>query len=107
MNIAGQLGALALPVVELKMSVAAQDTRIASLEGQVEGPAASVEAYKSVRNRFIITYKCDVLKNDTFADRRIIAAGNASAHWGDAVADALLYKQGARSDFSYTKCYMA
>ena len=106
LHLAGWLGglettvaALETKVAELKMRNAAQDTRIASLEGQVEGLTASVEAHKSVRNRFIGAYRRGVLKNDTDADRRTIAVGNASAHWGDAVAGALLYKRGARSDF--------
>jgi hypothetical protein len=113
LSLAGRLAVLENTVVELKTksaeqdaTIAAQDARNASLEGQVAGLTASVDAYKSVRNRFISTYKRDVLQNDTAADRLIIAAGNVSAHGGDAVIDALLYKQGARSDYSvYKKLY--
>jgi uncharacterized coiled-coil protein SlyX len=108
-----KIAALDTEIAALDTEIAAQDTKIAalqtrtaSLEGQVAGLTASVDAYKSVRNRFISTYRRDVLKNDTDADRRIIAAGSASAHGGDAVADALLYKHGARSDYHiYTKLY--
>ena len=55
------------------------------------------------------TYKRDVLKNDTDADRRIIASGSASAHGGDAVADALLYSTNRAQEaiIPYIKSYTA
>jgi len=88
--------------------IAIQDTTIATLkrektflEAQVRDLTASLVAYKTLRNRFISTYKRDVLNNATEDDRRIITAGNSWAHGGDAVVDASLYRlkgPGARSD---------
>jgi len=113
LSLAGRLAALEMKNTvqdvinaSLQEEVAALKTDITSLHGQVAGLTASVEAYKAVRNRFISSYKRDVLKSDTDCDSRIIASGNLSVHGGDAVADALLYEHGARSDYHvYKKLY--
>ncbi|KAA8895182.1 hypothetical protein FN846DRAFT_912061 [Sphaerosporella brunnea] len=67
----------------------------------------SLDAYKLLRNRFISTFKRDKLASATEADRRIIGEGNAWAHGGDAVVDALLYTgTGGRRDFkAFEKLY--
>ncbi|KAF8466208.1 hypothetical protein BDZ91DRAFT_816757, partial [Kalaharituber pfeilii] len=56
---------------------------------------------------FISTFKRDILENATDSDRRIIGAGNAWAHGGDAVVDAQLYRgAGGRRDFgAFKKLY--
>jgi len=113
LNIVAQLVALGDSIAALQQEIAAlqqenaaQYTMIWSLQGQVAGLTLSLDSYKGVRNRFISTYKRDVLKRATDADRLIIASGSASAHGGDAAADALLYTQGLRKDYHiYRKLY--
>ena len=89
--------------------IATQDTTIALLQGLVTDLPTSHDAYKTIRNRFISTYKCDVLMNETETDRRIIAAGISLTDEGDAVVDASLYqlvRPGARKDIStFEKLY--
>ncbi|RPA97468.1 hypothetical protein L873DRAFT_1836374 [Choiromyces venosus 120613-1] len=71
----------------------------ASLQGRVTSLPGSLHAYRLLRNRFISTYKRDKLASATQADRRIIGDGNAWAHGGDALVDAMLYT--ARDDPQY------
>lgn len=86
--------------------VTSHKIKIASLEGRVGSLTSSLDAYKLQRNRFISTFKRDKLN---IADRRIIAAGNALVHGGDAVVDASLYsstdKDGRRDAVAYKRLY--
>ena len=100
-------------VHELQDEIASQNSRItifefkvASLEERVNSLTNSLEAYSILRNRFISTFKRDKLGNATETDRNIIAAGNASAHGGDAVVDASLYSNtGRREIVAYMQLY--
>ncbi|KAA8894186.1 hypothetical protein FN846DRAFT_975501 [Sphaerosporella brunnea] len=85
----------------------ARDIKIASLEDRVSSLTRRLAAYKLLRSRFISTFKRDKLANATEADKRIIGTGNAWAHGGDAVVDALLYTgTGGRRDFkAFEKLY--
>jgi hypothetical protein len=74
-----------------KLEIASHKLKITSLEDRVGSLTLSLDAYKILRNLFISTYKRDKLASDTEADRRIIGAGNAWAHGGDAVVDAQLH----------------
>ncbi|OJD10188.1 hypothetical protein AJ78_08695 [Emergomyces pasteurianus Ep9510] len=67
----------------------------------------SVPELKDVRNRFISTFKRDILLNDTETDRAIIRTGNRSVHGGNCKRDAELYKAPSlRRDFDiYIKLY--
>ena len=86
-------------IVALETEVGSQGERVSSL-------TISLEEYKLLRNRFISTFKRDKLRNATDADIRLIAEGNASAHGGDAVADAMLYQTHRRRDRSaYEQLY--
>ncbi|KAA8894172.1 hypothetical protein FN846DRAFT_786850 [Sphaerosporella brunnea] len=89
------------------IKIASQDIKIASLEDRVSSLTRSLDAYKLLRSRFISTFKRDKLANATEADKRIIGTGNAWAHGGDAVVDALLYTgTGGRRDFkAFEKLY--
>ncbi|KAI9834703.1 MAG: hypothetical protein M1826_000106 [Phylliscum demangeonii] len=51
-----------------------------------------------IRNRFMATYRRDVLQDPTQGDRGVIKAGNAAAHHGDLLGDATLYERGLRAD---------
>jgi len=87
--------------------IALLQAQVASLQAQNASLASSLPLYKILRNRFISTFKQDILKNATDVDRRIIAAGNTCAHGGDAAADAMLYQgMSGRCDFSsYKRLY--
>ena len=56
------------------------------------------EEYTDIRSRFLSYYKRR-LEFDDEQDRRIIAAGNATALGGHALLDASLYESGVRSDY--------
>lgn len=83
------------------------ESRIQSQEDRIQSLSASLRNYKLVRGRFISTYKRDVLKTATDADRDIIPGGNMWAHNGGAIVDAELYDgPGGRQDVSaYRKLY--
>ncbi|PWW73004.1 hypothetical protein C7212DRAFT_366233 [Tuber magnatum] len=53
----------------------------------------SDDCYKLVRNRYLSTFKRDYLQTCTKADLEIIANGDLTAHWGDAIIDSSLYTQ--------------
>ena len=72
-------------IVTLEIDVGSLGERVSSL-------TTSLDTYKFLRNRFISTFKRYKLGNATAADKRLIAEGNASAHGGDAVVDAMLYQ---------------
>ena len=78
-----RIGALEGTVAALDETVEAQKLRIHSLEDRVQGLCASLEGYKQLRERFISTYKRDVLKAHTGTDLKIIGSGNRSAHAGE------------------------
>jgi len=79
----------------------------ASLEHRVQTLTLCEDSYKPLRNRFISTFKRDILGNATSTDLGIIGEGNQSAECGDAIADAALYTDGGeRSDAkTYTSLY--
>ncbi|KAA8902718.1 hypothetical protein FN846DRAFT_1022449 [Sphaerosporella brunnea] len=96
LSLAGRLRVLEQQVAEIP----SLKIKTASLEDRVSNLTSSLDAYEFLRNRFISTFKRDKLASATEADTRLIAAGNASAHGGDAVVDALLYTgTGGRRDF--------
>ena len=65
------------------------EVEVGSLGERVSSLTTSLDAYKLLRNRFISTFKRDKLGT---------AGGNAWAHGGDAVVDAMLYRgQGPHS----------
>ncbi|PWW72959.1 hypothetical protein C7212DRAFT_286368 [Tuber magnatum] len=69
-------------ITSLKQSKAALEQRSTALQ----------EQYKQVRERFLGTFRRDILKNATKRDYDIIKAGNVTAHGGDVAVDALLYE---------------
>jgi len=87
LNLAG----LPVRIALFQAQNASQDQKIASLQAQNASLTSSLPSYKILRNRFISTFKRDVLNNAT-EDKRIIAASNTLAHGGDAAADAMLYQ---------------
>jgi hypothetical protein len=77
--------------VALKEDNVVLKVKVASLEDRVTSLTVSLAVYKLLRNRFISTFKRDILENADEKDHRIIANGNEWAHGGDAVVDAQLY----------------
>ncbi|KAA8910106.1 hypothetical protein FN846DRAFT_759769, partial [Sphaerosporella brunnea] len=104
LNLAG----LSKRVKELETKDALQDLKGGSLEDRVGSLTSSLSAYKLQRNRFISTYKRGKLGSATAKDGKIIGAGNASVHGGDAI-DAMLYsstdKDGRRDVDAYEQLY--
>ncbi|KAK2791953.1 hypothetical protein FQN52_004395 [Onygenales sp. PD_12] len=88
-------------------SVADPQNKIKSAEHCISDVEGSVADLKDVRNRFISTYKRDVLGIETEADKVMIRRGNRFVHGGDCKRDADLYEAPAqRQDFSvYMKLY--
>ena len=73
--------------------IVALEVEVGSLGERVSSLTTSLDAYKLLRNQFIRPDKLG-----TATDRKIIAGGNAWAHSGDAVVDAMLYQgQGSHS----------
>lgn len=87
-----EIAALKDEVVTLKDEAVALKAEVGSQGERISGLATSLDAYKLLRNRFIGTCKRDKLGTATEADRKFIAKGNAWAHGGDAVVDAMLYQ---------------
>ncbi|CUS11348.1 unnamed protein product [Tuber aestivum] len=78
----------------------------ASLEHRVRDLTFCQDYYKPLRNRFISTFKRDILDTATPADLEIIGEGNLCADCGDAIADARLYTDGERIDLTtFTRLY--
>ena len=59
---------------------------------------ANVQGYRDIRNRFIDTFRRDILSDKTACGMGSIHVGNARAHGGDCVTDAQLFEEGGRSD---------
>ncbi len=53
-----------------------------------------------IRQRFLDTFRRDVLNDSSAQGAPGIALGNRAAHHGDAVIDAMLYSDGLRHDES-------
>ncbi|KAK2752818.1 hypothetical protein FQN55_005950 [Onygenales sp. PD_40] len=92
---------------ETEFSVADLQNKLKSAEHCISDVEGSVADLKDVRNRFISTYKRDVLGIETEADKVMIRRGNRFVHGGDCKRDADLYEAPAqRRDFKvYMKLY--
>jgi hypothetical protein len=74
-------------------------TEIAELRRDIDTLRLASEGYRKIRNRFLETYRRDVvIHNLDPKSRQNIAGGNEAAHHGDAIADAALYTSRERSD---------
>jgi hypothetical protein len=86
-----EIAALRDDVATLKNTVKIHEQKLSVLVTQHQG-------YLTIRQRFIDTYKRDVLQARPQATFHNIQAGNRAAHGGDAVTDAYLYSAGLRQD---------
>ncbi|KAL7275212.1 hypothetical protein RUND412_001861 [Rhizina undulata] len=84
-----------------------QEAEIAELKDQVLTLRLSMKEYRRVRNWFISTFKRDKLNNADGSDIKSIQEGNVTAHGGDAIVNALLYKgpDGRRDASAFEKLY--
>jgi hypothetical protein len=72
--------------------------QIADLNARVNTLTKDAEGYHDIRHRFIDVYRRDVLGDHSAETRARINKGNATAHEGDAPADARLYTANQRND---------
>ncbi len=80
----------------MKVEQAAMKVKQAASDAEIRSLAAASEGYLLIRERFLSTFRRDIL-GDT-SHQSAIVAGNQAAHHGDAETDALLYEKGRRSD---------
>lgn len=73
---------------------------ISSLESRVRLLAPGSDNYMSIRRRFIDVYKRDGKGMDELRGSKAIRDGDAKAHHGDALSDALLSMREGRTDAS-------
>lgn len=59
---------------------------------------AKSQRYIDITQRFLKTFRRDILNRRSRDSQRIISADNARAHKGDCVTDAQLYRDGHRAD---------
>ena len=71
---------------------------VARLREEMEVLKMGAEGFDGVRDRFISTYKRDVLDNADQHDRRVITKANVVVHSGDVLMDARIYKKRIRRD---------
>lgn len=67
-------------------------------QARIDQLSAASNGYVMIRQRFLDTFRRDVLKDPSARHPPMIQAGNVAAHDGDAVTDATLFTTGARSD---------
>ncbi|KAI9761808.1 MAG: hypothetical protein M1840_001688 [Geoglossum simile] len=80
--------------------------RSTALEARQGVQGRAIEGYLMIRNRFIDTFRRDIVSTRNAQGRQNIEAGNIAAHDGDAVTDATLFTSGDRTDvFVFHKLY--
>ena len=107
------LSTLAIEKKKTAAHLATHDTKIKNLENQVQQMSNQMQhmshasnGYLKVRQRFLSTYRRDVLGDVSETTAAVIRAGNRAAHDGDAVCDAGLYETQVRRDESiFIKLY--
>jgi uncharacterized coiled-coil protein SlyX len=86
-------------ISKLDEKISKLDEKISSLEGQVRRLNDKDIDYHHIRNRFLETFKCDILgRTKTPASQATINKGNQAAHEGDCITDATLYYNNIRQD---------
>ncbi|KAG0133437.1 hypothetical protein HOY82DRAFT_641135 [Tuber indicum] len=90
-----------------KEKIAALELHNATLKDHIKVSRNSDRDQSRLRNRFVSTFKRDVLKCSTTQDRTFISEGNECAHGGDAKVDARLYRglNGRRDVYAFEKLY--
>ncbi|KAI9827507.1 MAG: hypothetical protein M1832_004857 [Thelocarpon impressellum] len=76
---------------QLEKRAVARDERINQLEERVAALCKSSEGFQKMRRRFFQVHRRTVLKTAEYEDSKEIREGNAIAHTGDAISDAMLY----------------
>ncbi|KAG0133429.1 hypothetical protein HOY82DRAFT_482822 [Tuber indicum] len=90
-----------------KEKIASLELHNATLEDHIKVSRNSDRDQSRLRNRFLSTFKRDVLKCSTAQDRTLISEGNECAHGGDAKVDARLYRgpNGRRDVYAFETLY--
>jgi len=76
---------------EMEKRLNSQQKIVDELKGKVLKLQIPSEGYKRVRNRFLSTFKRNILKRLVNLDRKVILEGNYTAHLSDVGVDATLY----------------
>lgn len=98
--------AIKLQLKHLSTKVAAQDQEIRTLKTRVHHLSIRAIGYNTIRSRFFDTYKRDFKGRDDLRGSKTIRDGDRAAHHGDSVADAYLFQEGKRNDYSiYRELY--
>jgi hypothetical protein len=102
-----RLDALEAECAAHRAEIAAHRARIAALEEKavqhqihIQHLTAAGEGYFKIRQRFLNVFRRDVLQDPAAQWTPMINAGNAAAHYGDAITDAGIFKSGVRKDAS-------
>lgn len=85
---------------------AAQDQEIGTLKTRTHYLSIRAIGYNTIRSRFFDTYLRDFKGRDDLRGSKTIRNGDRAAHHGDSVADAYLFQEGKRNDYStYRELY--
>ncbi|KAI9763496.1 MAG: hypothetical protein M1839_006444 [Geoglossum umbratile] len=87
-------------VSSLWKTIETHSSEIVDLQARIRDLETACEGYLKIRQRFLDTYRRDVLKDPNVRWTDEIGLGNKAAQNGDAVTDARLYETGARNDQS-------
>lgn len=84
----------------------AQGHEIGTLKPRAHHLSIRAIGYNTIRSRFLDTYKRDFKDRDDLRGSKTIRDGDRAAHHGDSVADAYLFQEGKRNDYSiYRELY--
>jgi len=95
-----QITSIQAKITSLNETNISLDATLSSHEARIRTLISGNEAYRNIRNRFISTFKRDLLHKESDEDEAIITGGNHNAHGGDVEVDATLYNmpEGGRND---------
>lgn len=74
------------------------ESEVSSMKGEMITLKQESDAYLTIRNWFLATFRRDVLKSVLEKDKTTIPEGNNSAHSGDFLVDAKFYEKNYRFD---------
>ena len=85
---------------------AVQNQEIKTLKTRTHHLSIHATGYNAIRSQFFDTYKRDFKGRDDLQGSKAIRDGDSAAHHGDSVADAYLFQEGKRNDYSiYRELY--
>lgn len=85
-------------LIPLKSGVETLKSRVETLETEVSALKLTTDSYMNVRSRFFAVFLRDHSLRCSPSDYEVIKNGNTSAHEGDPLVDATMFKKRVRSD---------